>query len=67
MRKHRINIVLGHKDRQESVLRSGTMRLPKRLLRFLFGECTEIFILQPGQTVSAVEIHEERENTHGVV
>ena len=33
-------------------------RLPKRLLKWLFGDFCEVLVLTPGKTVGEVEIHE---------
>jgi hypothetical protein len=42
------------------VLESGHIRLPKKLLTFLFGEFCEVLVLTPGETVQGVEIQEMR-------
>ena len=59
--KHRVRInVADRKGHQEKVLQSGIVHIPKRLLRFLFGEFCEVLVLSPGQTVQGIEIHEIR-------
>ena len=57
--KHRVRInVCDEHGRKQPVLRSGTARLPKRLLKWLFGDFCEVLVLTPGKTVGEVEIHE---------
>lgn len=59
MLKHRVSINIANREgHREQVLRSGTLRFPKRLLRFLFGDFCDVLVLTPGQTVDTVEIHE---------
>lgn len=52
--RHRIKI----KVEEQQVLASRSMTLPKRLLRFLFGDFCEILVLTPGKSVQNVEIQE---------
>lgn len=57
--KHKVCInVTAPNGRKRMVLQSGVRNLPMRLVRFLFGDCTQIVVLKPGQTVEAVEIKE---------
>lgn len=52
--KHKIRIKVDERD----VLAGRSIRLPKRLLRLLFGEFCEILVLTPGKSVKNVEIQE---------
>lgn len=52
--RHRIKI----KVEEQQVLAGHSMTLPKRLLRFLFGDFCEILVLTPGKSVQNVEIQE---------
>ena len=52
--KHKIRI----KVEEQQVLSGRSMTLPKRLLRFLFGDFCEILVLTPGKCVQNVEIQE---------
>lgn len=57
--KHKVCInVTAPNGRKRMVLQSGVRNLPMRLVRLLFGDCTQIVVLKPGQTVEAVEIKE---------
>lgn len=62
MRKHtvRINIANRSGDKKQ-ILTSTRLSLPQRLLRFLFGDFCQVLVLTPGETVTGVEIHENRE------
>ena len=37
------------------------MKLPARLVRFLFGDFQQVYLLSPGQTVESVNISEVKE------
>ncbi len=45
------------------VIQCGIRHIPRRLIRFLFGDCAEILVLKPGETVKSVEIKESGEET----
>lgn len=60
--KHRIVInVSDSGERRENVLKGADVKLPARLLKFLFGEFTQVYLLSPGQTVESVDIREIEE------
>ena len=60
--KHRIVInVSDFVGRKENVLKGADVKLPARLLKFLFGEFTQVYLLSPGQTVESVDIREVEE------
>ena len=60
--KHRIVInVSDSGGRKENVLKGADVKPPARLLRFLFGEFTQVYLLSPGQTVESVDIREVEE------
>ena len=57
--KHRVQIcVADNKGKKQEVLGSTRIRLPKRLLKFMFGEFCEVLVLTPGKSVENIEIHE---------
>lgn len=60
--KHKIVInVSDPAGRKANVLKGGEARLPARLLKFLFGDFTQVYLLSPGQTVESVDIREVEE------
>lgn len=60
--KHKVVInVSDSGGRKTNVLKGAEMKLSARLLRFLFGEFTQVYLLAPGQTVESVDIREVRE------
>lgn len=66
--KHRVQINVRDGDEgRKRVLRAGERRLPMRLLRFLFGDFTTVYLLSPGETVESVEVHEMKEVEHETV
>ena len=60
--KHKITInVMDPDGRKANVLKGADVRLPSRLLHFLFGDFTQVYLLKPGQTIESVDIHEGTE------
>ena len=50
--KHRVRInVCDERGHRQPVLKSGTARLPKRLLKWLFGDFCQVLVLTPGKSV----------------
>lgn len=59
--KHKVKInIADRRGNKKEVLQSGRIRLPKRLLKFLFGDFCEILVLTPGESVKGIEIEQER-------
>ena len=56
--KHKIRINVMDEKSKTRILDDADRRLPRRLLRLLFGEFTTVYLLSPGQSVESVEIHE---------
>lgn len=60
--KHRITInVADPQGKDVNVLQAAEMKLPARLVRLLFGNFTQVYLLTPGQTVESVDIREVEE------
>lgn len=60
--KHKITInVSDPSGKKAIVLRGADMRLPSRIVKFLFGDFTQIYLLSPGQTVESVDVREVKE------
>ena len=55
--KVKINIVTNENKRQQ-LYADRTLSLPKRIVSLLFGEATQILIMQSGQSVKTVEFFE---------
>ncbi len=64
--KHSVTIRVADADgRGTTVLKGAEKRISTRLLKWLFGGYTNVFLLSPGQTVQSVnisEIKEEKQN-----
>ncbi len=59
--KHKVRINVADRNRhKQKVLESTHLSLPKRILRFLFGEFSEVLVLAPGESVEGIEIKEVR-------
>lgn len=60
--KHKIQInIADRKGNKQHIVNGTTVRLPERLLRFLFGDFTEVLVLTPGKTVEGIEVKEVRD------
>lgn len=60
--KHKITIhVTDAKGKDTTVLRGACRKIPERLVRFLFGDYTQVYLLAPGQTVESVDVKEVKE------
>lgn len=61
MKKHTVKINVANRNGdKEQILTSTRLTLPRRLLRLLFGDFCQVLVLTPGETVTGVEIHENR-------
>lgn len=60
--KHKVTINIADSGgKQTTLLRGATLTLPARLLKWLFGDFTQVYLLAPGQTVESVDIREVEE------
>ena len=59
--KHKVIInVTDEKGDKMEVLRGGQLKLPQKIIKFLFGDYRQVFLLDPGQSVESVDIKEVR-------
>lgn len=57
--KHKVIInIADRRGKKITVLKGADVRLPQRLLKFLFGDFTQVYLLSPGQTVESVDVKE---------
>ena len=57
--RHRITInVTDPRGKTGTVLKGADARLPARLVSFLFGDFTQVYLLKPGQSVESEDIKE---------
>ena len=64
--RHKITInVTDSRGKTGTVLKGADVRLPARLIRFLFGDFTQVYLLKPGQTVETVDVKEVKEGGSG--
>ena len=59
--KHKVTINISDDHGHTAVLKGAQRRLPTRLLHWLFGDFTNVYLLSPGQTVESVDIREVKE------
>lgn len=60
--KHKVTInVSDASGKKSTVLRGAHRKLPARIVRFLFGDFTQVYLLQPGKTVESVDVREIKE------
>ena len=56
--KHKLKVCIKTDGKTEEVFRGRHMRMPRRLLNLIFGECCQILVLKPGDTIKGIEVHE---------
>ena len=57
--KHKVIInVTDDKGDKKKVLSGAQMNLPRKLIKWLFGEYTQVYLLEPGKTVESVDVKE---------
>lgn len=60
--KHKITInVSDPSGKKATVLRGADIRLPSKIIKLLFGDFTQVYLLAPGQTVESVDVKEIKE------
>jgi len=60
--RHKVTIQVAKRGgKPATVLRGASRWLPTRLLKLLFGDFTQVYLLAPGQTVESVDIREIEE------
>ena len=66
MRKHTVRInIANRRSEKHNVLTSTRVSIPRRILRFLFGDFCQVLVLTPGETVEGIEINETRKDGDG--
>ena len=61
VRKHTVKInIANRRGEKRTVLTSTRVSIPRRILRFLFGDFCQVLVLTPGETVEGIEINETR-------
>lgn len=59
--KHKVIInVSDGTGKNVEVLRGGQLTLPQKIIKFLFGDYRQVFLLDPGQSVESVDVKEVR-------
>ena len=57
--RHKILVhVTNRKGEKENVMHGTILRLPRKLLKLIFGDTQEIMLIKPGKTVAGFEIRE---------
>lgn len=63
MKKHTVKInIANRRGEKRTVLTSTRVSIPRRILRFLFGDFCQVLVLTPGETVEGIEINETRKD-----
>ena len=61
MKKHIVKInIANHRGEKQNVISTTRVSIPRRILRFLFGDFCQVLVLTPGETVEGIEINETR-------
>ncbi len=57
--KHKVTIKVTSQDGgSQTVMTGAQMSLPSKIVKFLFGDFQQIYLLNPGQTVESVDVKE---------
>lgn len=57
--KHKVIINIKNEKGQKACLLKGAVRnLPSKIIKFLFGDYRQVYLLDPGMTVESVDIKE---------
>ena len=60
--KHKVVInVTDENGDTEEVLQGGQLTLPQKIIKLLFGDYRQVFLLNPGQSVQSVDVKELKE------
>ena len=63
--KHKVTIrVADERGDSRTVVKGAQARIPARLIKFLFGGFTNVYLLTPGQSVESVNIVEVKEESN---
>lgn len=63
MKKHTVKTnIANRRGEKHNVLTSTRVSIPRRILRFLFGDFCQVLILTPGETVEGIEINETQKD-----
>lgn len=57
--RHRVQVNISDGDmKREKVVAKSQLRLPRRILKLIFGEMSDILVITTGKTVDSIEIRE---------
>mgnify|MGYP000946824484 FL=1 len=56
--KHRVVINVSKSNKKAPVLKAAQLTLPRRILKWLFGDFTQVYLLKPGETIQSVDVKE---------
>ena len=60
--KHKVIInVTDENGNNMKILRGGQLTLPQKIIKFLFGDYRQVFLLDLGQSVQSVDVKEIKE------
>ncbi len=60
--KHKIKINVANEGDKKEVLKGADRLMPWRLLKWIFGDYSQVYLLKPGESVESVEVHEVKED-----
>ena len=64
--KHKVTInVTDENGNSEKILRGGQLTLPQKIVKFLFGDYRQVFLIDPGKSVQSIDVKEIKEKEGG--
>lgn len=57
--KHKVIINVSDSNHNEiQILKASRITIPRKIVQWLFGEYTQVYLLKPGQTIYSVDVKE---------
>lgn len=59
--KHNVKVMVETKSGREEILQSRHIRIREKILKLLFGDYSEVIVLNPSKQIGKIQIEEVKE------
>lgn len=59
--KHNVKVMVETKNGREEILQSRHIRIREKILKLLFGDYSEVIVLNPSKQIGKIQIEEVKE------
>ncbi len=59
--KHNVKVMVETKNGREEILKSRHIRIREKILKLLFGDYSEVIVLNPSKQIGKIQIEEVKE------